>query len=199
MKKLHLTHFLSKDFFFIKLPKFKWGKFAYIENNVYCSSQFFYILNIFFLFLHLKKLLCFINIISFNKGVCLSYFPDKYKSFFINRKVSIKNFYIIFINKMFGFLSNFVFFLKRISKISKYTDYNSKRFPSIVFLSKKTWKTFFYFIYIFETLKIPSIKSLNFLDYEASGCYNITIGKCYSFFQMSKNVYFLNNLKFRKW
>lgn len=101
-------------------------------------SKNFIFLNCYFFFLDLKKILCLVNKISFNKGICLSYFLDCYKTFFLKRDGKlIKNFYVIFINKMFGFLSNFVFFLKNIKSYKKFTNYSSKRFPSIIFLSKK--------------------------------------------------------------
>lgn len=95
------------------------------------------ILNSFFFFLDLKKIICLVNSISFNKGICLSFFLDKSKTFIFKKNKFVKNFYIIFINKMFGFLSNFIFFLKNIHSYKKFTNYNSKRFPSIIFLSKK--------------------------------------------------------------
>jgi len=79
----------------------------------------------------------FVNEIAFRKGICVSYFLDRFKNFSLIKKMQVKNFYFIFINKMFGFLSNFTFFLKNIKNFSDSSNYNSKRFPSIIFLSKK--------------------------------------------------------------
>jgi hypothetical protein len=79
----------------------------------------------------------FVNEIAFRKGICASYFLDRFKNFSLIKKMQVKNFYFIFINKMFGFLSNFTFFLKNIKNFSDSSNYNSKRFPSIIFLSKK--------------------------------------------------------------
>lgn len=100
-------------------------------------SKTFYLLNNFFLLLNLKKILLVVNGVAFNKGICLSYFLDKYKNFSQIKNLNIKNFYFAFINKMFGFLSNFTFFLKNIKSFKNLSNYNSKRFPSIVFLSKQ--------------------------------------------------------------
>jgi len=105
--------------------------------NIFCSSKNFIVLNNFFLLLNLKKIIFFINDVSFKKGICLSYFLDRYKNFSSINKVKVKNFYFVFINKMFGFLSNFTFFLKNINNFKEFSNYNSKRFPSVVFLSKK--------------------------------------------------------------
>lgn len=137
MKNLSLSQLFTKDFFLIKLPKFKWGSLTPNSLSFFCMSKTFLILNYFYFFLDLKKLLCLVNTISYNKGICLSYFLDRYKNFFFKNEKKVKNFYIIFINKMFGFLSNFVFFLKNIRRYKSFTDYSSKRFPSVVFLSKK--------------------------------------------------------------
>jgi hypothetical protein len=87
--------------------------------------------------LNLKKIILLLNNIAFSKGICLSYFLDKYKAFSSIRGLNVKNFYFVFINKMFGFLSNFSFFLKNIKNFESFSNYNSKRFPSVVFLSKK--------------------------------------------------------------
>lgn len=95
------------------------------------------ILNNFYVLLNLKKILFLVNDISFRKGVCLSYFLDKFKSFSGIKDKKVKNFYYVFINKMFGFLSNFSFFLKNIKFFEDSSNYGSKRYPTIVFLSKK--------------------------------------------------------------
>jgi len=166
--------------------------------SFFCLSKSFVFLDCVYFLLNLKKIICFVNIISFNKGICLSFFLDRYKCFFLKRTDFVKNFYVIFINKMFGFLTNFLFFIKNINNYKKFTDYNSKRFPSIVFLSKKVWKTFDFFILSFIRLRLVSIKSLSFLDSQYNGIYSIFIGKCFSFFKMLRTIYFLNDLKFRK-
>ena len=200
MKNLKLSQLISKNFFMVKIPKFRWGAVSFFGKlNVFCSSKSFLILNNFFLLLNLKKIILLVNNVSFNKGICLSYFLDKYKNFPQIKKHSVKNFYFVFINKMFGFLSNFSFFLKNIKSFKNFSNYDSKRFPSIVFLSKKVWKTFDFFILIFVRLRLISIKSISFLDSDYSGIYNIFIGKCFSFYSLLQTVYFLNNLKFRKW
>ena len=184
----------------VNIPKFRWGAVSFFGKlNVFCSSKTFFILNNFFLLLNLKKIVLLINEISFKKGICLSYFLDKYKSFSQIKNLITKNFYFVFINKMFGFLSNFTFFLKNIKRFKDYSNYSSRRFPSIVFLSKKVWKTFDFFILLFVRLRLISIKSVSFLDSEFSGSYDIFIGKCFSFYTMMHTIYLLNDLKFRKW
>jgi hypothetical protein len=69
----------------------------------------------------------------------------------------------------------------------------------VVFLSKKVWKTFDFFILLFVRLRLVSLKSVSFLDSEYSGSYNIILSKCFTFYTMLRTVYFLNDLKFRKW
>lgn len=200
MKTLKISQLYSKNFFLVKLPKFRWGSISFFaKNNIFCFSKTYLILNNFFLLLNLKKIIFFVNDVSFKKGICLSYFLDRYKNFSSIKQVKVKNFYYVFINKMFGFLSNFSFFLKNINTFKEFSNYNSKRFPSIIFLSKKVWKTFDFFILLFIRLRLISIKSISFLDSEFSGSYNIFIGKCFSFYTLLKTIYFLNDLKFRKW
>lgn len=200
MKTLKLSQLYAKNFFMVNIPKFRWGAVSFFGKlNVFCSSKTFFILNNFFLLLNLKKIVLLINEISFKKGICLSYFLDKYKSFSQIKNLITKNFYFVFINKMFGFLSNFTFFLKNIKRFKDYSNYSSRRFPSIVFLSKKVWKTFDFFILLFVRLRLISIKSVSFLDSEFSGSYDIFIGKCFSFYTMMHTIYLLNDLKFRKW
>lgn len=200
MKNLKISQLYSKNFFLVKLPKFRWGPVSFFsKTNIFCSSNSFLILNNFFLLLNLKKIIFLMNEVSFKKGICLSYFLDRYKNFSPIKKIKLKNFYFVFINKMFGFLSNFTFFLKNIKNFKEFSNYNSKRFPSVVFLSKKVWKTFDFFILLFVRLRLVSIKSVSFLDSEFSGSYDIFIGKCFSFYTLLRTIYFLNDLKFRKW
>lgn len=200
MKNLKISQLYSKDFFLVKLPKFRWGAVSFFSKiNIFCSSNSFLIINNFFLLINLKKIIFFINEVSFRKGICLSYFLDRYKNFSSIKKIKLKNFYFVFINKMFGFLSNFIFFLKNIKNFKEFSNYDSKRFPSVVFLSKKVWKTFDFFILLFIRLRLVSIKSVSFLDSEFSGSYDIFIGKCFSFYTLLRTIYFLNDLKFRKW
>lgn len=200
MKNLKKTQLYSKNFFLIKIPKFKWGAVSFFSKiNIFCSSENFVILNNFFLFLNLKKLSLLVNEVSFKKGVCLTFFLDRFKDFYQIRKKNVKNFYFVFINKMFGFLSNFSFFLKNIKKFTEFSNYDSKRLPSIVFLTKKVWKTFEFFILLFVRLRLISIKSVSILDSEFSGSYDIFIGKCFYFYSMLYTIYLLNDLKFRKW
>jgi hypothetical protein len=200
MKNLSLSQIYLKNFFAVKIPKFRWGSVSFFGKlNVFCISKAFYFLNNFYLLLNLKKILFLVNDISFKKGICLSYFLDKYKNFSNIKSKKVKNFYFVFINKMFGFLSNFTFFLKNINFFKDFSNYDSKRFPSIVFLSKKVWKAFDFFILLFIRLRLVSLKSISFLDSEYSGSYNIFIGKCFSFYSMLRTIYFLNDLKFRKW
>jgi hypothetical protein len=200
MKNLKISQLYSKNFFLISLPKFRWGSVSFFGKvNSLCFSKNFVILNNFFLLLNLKKIMLFVNEIAFRKGICASYFLDRFKNFSLIKKMQVKNFYFIFINKMFGFLSNFTFFLKNIKNFSDSSNYNSKRFPSIIFLSKKVWKTFDFFIPLFVRLRLVSIKSISFLDSEFSGSYDIFIGRCFSFYNLLRTIYFLNDLKFRKW
>ena len=200
MKNLKLSQLISKNFFMVKIPKFRWGSISFFAKlNVFCMSKSFYFLNNIFLLLNLKKILLLVNGVSYNRGICLSYFLDKYKNFSQIKKFDIKNFYYAYINKMFGFLSNFTFFLNNIKSFKNLSNYNSKRFPSIVFLSKKVWKDFDFFILLFVRLRLISIKSVSFFDSDFYGIYNIFIGRCFSFFSMLRTIYFLNNLKFRKW
>lgn len=200
MKNLRIAQLYSKNFFLVKLPKFRWGSVSFFSKiNIFCFSNSFLILNNFFLLLNLKKIIFLINEVAFKKGICLTYFLDRYKTFSLIKKVKVKNFYYVFINKMFGFLSNFTFFLKNIKNFKEFTNYNSKRFPSVVFLSKKVWKTFDFFILLFVRLRLINIKSVSFLDSEFSGSYDIFIGKCFSFYTLLRTIYYLNDLKFRKW
>lgn len=200
MKNLKISQLYSKNFFLVKLPKFRWGAISFFSKiNIFCFTKNFIILNNFFLFLNLKKIIFFMNEVAFKKGICLSFFLDRYKNFSLIKKINVKNFYYVFINKMFGFLSNFTFFLKNIKNFKDFSNYNSKRFPSVVFLSKKVWKNFEFFILIFVRLRLISIKSVSFLDSVFSGSYDIFIGKCFSFYNLLRIIYFLNDLKFRKW
>lgn len=200
MRSLTYSQLLVKDFFLIKIPKFKWGSLSfYNSTNIFSFYKKYGFLNHFFLFLDLKKISVLVNNISFNKGVCLTYFLDHYKKYIRHNEDKVPNLYIIYINKMFSFLSNFISFIENIKKFRKLTNYNTNRYPSLVFLSKKVWKNCDSFILLFIKLRIISIKSNSFLEYEKFGFYNIVIGKCYSFYLLLRSIYFLNYIKFKKW
>jgi hypothetical protein len=92
----------------------------------------------------MKKILSIIFLISFKKGICLFFFLNFYKRFLFNELINskVKFFYIIFIDKIYSFLTKFKFFILKYRKIKLYTNYinpryGSCRFPYIVFISKK--------------------------------------------------------------
>jgi hypothetical protein len=200
MKNLKISQICSKNFFLVRLPKFRWGSVSFFSKmNIFCFSNNFAFLNNFFLLLNLKKIVFFVNEVAFKKGICLSYFLDRFKELSSIKEIKVKNFYFAFINKMFGFISNFSFFLKNLKHFKDFSNYNSKRLPSIIFLTKKVWKNFDFFILLFVRLRLITIKSVSFLDSEFSGSYDIFIGKCFSFYNLLRTIYFLNDLKFRKW
>lgn len=138
MKNLNFLQLASRNFFLVKIPKFKWGSVSiFSTSNVFCISKNYLFVNNFFLLLNLKKTSLLVNEVSFKKGICLTFFLDRFKSFSSIQNKKTRNFYFVFINKMFGFLSNFTFFLKNIKKFTELCNYRSKRLPSIVFLTKK--------------------------------------------------------------
>src|SRR3546814_7121783 len=67
------------------------------------------------------------DVCSSDLGICLSFFSDLYINFPLIKSKKIKNFYFIFINKMFGFLSNFSFFLKNINFFREFSNYEIGR------------------------------------------------------------------------
>jgi hypothetical protein len=96
------------------------------------------------LFLKIKKVISVIFLISFKKGICLFFFLNFYKRFFLNEFLNskVKFLYIIFIDKVYSFLTKFKFFILKYKKFKLYSNYinpifGSSRFPSIIFVSKK--------------------------------------------------------------
>lgn len=184
---------------------YRWGgNFNYSEISILLNDYF--VVDLKLLFLKMKKILSILFLISFKKGICLFFFLNFYKRFFqkelINSKV--KFLYIIFIDKIYSFLTKFKFFILKYRNIKFYTNYinprfGSCRFPYIVFVSKKCWKNYFRFFYLFVRLRLICIKSNTLIGISDNPGYNLFINNCKSIYFMFKSIYILTNKLFKIW
>ena len=144
---------------------YRWGGgFNYSDLLIVLND--YIVLNLNLLFLKLKKIILILLKISYRKGICLFFFLDFYKRFYLKDLIypDLKNFYIIFINKTYAFLTRFKYFVTRYKDFKFYSNYinpkfGSFRYPTIVFLSKKCWKFYKNFFFTFVRLRLLSIKS----------------------------------------
>ena len=198
MKLLKLNQIFCNKSYLLTISC-RWGSISNLEIISYYNN--FLIIDLKSLFLRLKKIVCIVNEISFNQGVCLVFFLDIFKKKYFNElcNFNVNNFYIAFINKMFGFLSNFFLLKKLFFNLNKFTNYNSYRFPSIVFLTKKSWKVFNQFFRVFLQLRIISIKSNSYLDFDQTISLNILIRDCDDIYLLLKSIYILNNEYIKIW
>lgn len=134
------------------------------------------------------------------------FFLNFFKFYFLSdlSKPKLKNFYIVFIDKAYSFLSKFKFFLMKYKKLKYYTNYGnpiygSNRYPSIVFISKKSWKNYIKFFYLFIRLRLMHIKSNSIIDIDDNSCFNIFINDCKNLYIMFKSIYCLTNKYFKIW
>ncbi len=100
--------------------------------------------NINILFLKIKKIICLTSIISFQKGICLFIFLNFYRRFFFNdlSQPNMHYLYLLFIDKIYSFLTKFKYFLTKYKDFKYYSNYSnplfgSNRLPTIVFSTKK--------------------------------------------------------------
>jgi hypothetical protein len=161
-----------------------------------------FIINVLQLFFKLKKIFHLITILSNKKCICLSYFLSNSKKELLvdlkSRKLSsLKNCYILLIDKFYGFLSNFKLFIKyRKNYLTKNTNYRSFRYPSVVFISKEVPKSYINFFRVFVRLRIISIKSMLYLGDIKTINYFLMVGNCLVVYKLLKSIFLLNNLKF---
>lgn len=200
MKILNLKNLLLKDYFICKYNKNRWGKQQKYNLFSYCKKNNCVILNIFNLFINIKKIILITNLISNNNGILISCF--RYNKNLIKKlNIEIKNFYFIFLNKFFGFFTNFYIFLKSLQKLINInkTNYNSKRLPSLILMNKNCWKNYDYFFSNFIKLRILSIKSSSFLQKDIYAGYNIILENYYKIYLILKYIYLINNMLKKKW
>jgi hypothetical protein len=181
----------------------RWGNI----NNFDLSFMYGFkaILNINLLFFRLQKILNFTKHIAFNYGICLTFVPVYLRRRFLcefNRKTFLKNFYIIFIKGLFGFISNFRYFIlnhRRFLLENKYTNYIAYRLPSLIFLPKGVWRDAKGFFRTFWKLRIMFIKSCRYLDTYDNNGYLLWIGKCRTFFKVIRYIFFMINIYKKLW
>lgn len=158
----------------------KWGRQQ--TNNIigWCKKYNYVIIDIFCIFIQIKKIISIVNYVSNRGGISLSVISSNMfisnKFWLIKKRKAIKNFYVVHIDKIYGFLTNFNMFLKKGPKHYKYvTNYLSGRLPDVVFMSKNVWKDYMSFFSFFIKFKIISITITSFLQKDINICYNIMI------------------------
>lgn len=120
------------------------------------------------------------------------------------KNIKINNFFFIFIDQWYGFISNFMMFRKYKrnypKKVNKFTNYNRIRLPDIVLMSDGSWKYHDYIFNIFLKLRIISIKSGSYFQNDINICYNILIGNSFILYKVLKNIFMYHKrLKKKKW
>jgi hypothetical protein len=184
---------------------YRWGgHFDYSEISILLND--YITINVNLLFLKIKKIISILFLISFRKGICLFFFLNFYKRFFLNELLNskVKFFYIIFIDKVYSFLTRFKFYILKYKKFKLYSNYinpinGSSRFPYIIFVSKKCWKNYFKFFYSFIRLRLICIKSKSVIGLNDNTCYCIFINNCKNIYFMFKSIYLLTNKQFKLW
>lgn len=184
---------------------YRWGGgINYSDVSILLDD--FIILNINSIFLKIKKVFSITFNVIENKGICVFFFLDFYKRFLLDDllKPELKNFYIVFINKMYGFLSRFKYFVFKYKDFKYFSNYINKdfgsfRFPCIVFLTKKCWKSYRNFFYIFIKMRLISVKIESFVDQKENICYNLNVNDSKIIYDLFKFVYFLSNKYFKIW
>lgn len=184
---------------------YRWGGlFNYSEVSILLNDYIFLNLNIFFL--KIKKIILTIFFLSFKKSICVFFFLNFYKRFFLKDlfKPKIKFFYIVFIDKIYFFLTRFKFCLTKYKDFKLFSNYlnpkkGSCRFPTIVFISKKCWKNYFKFFYSFLRLCLISITSKSIIGINDNVGYNLFIKDCKKVYFMFKSIYLLTYKYFKLW
>lgn len=184
---------------------YRWGgTFNYSEISIILND--YIVLNFNLFFLKIKKIISILLWISFKKGICLFFFLNFYKRFLLNELLNSKVhfFYIMFIDKVYSFLTRFKFYITKYNKFKLYSNYinpkyGSNRFPSIVFVSKKCWKNYYKFFYVFLRLRLICIKSSSIIGIDDNVSYNIFVRDCKTLYYMFKTLYLLTNKIFKLW
>lgn len=207
MRFFNLNYLLSNNFHVLDSEPiiYRWGG-GINYSNVSIVLNDFIILNINSVFFKIKKVFFITFDVILNKGVCVFFFLDFYKRFLLNDllKPELKNFYIVFINKMYGFLSRFKYFIVKYNNFKYFSNYINKdfgsfRFPAIVFLTKKCWKIYKNYFYIFIRLRLISVKIESFIDQKENICYNLNVNDSRVIYDLFKFVYFLSNKYYKIW
>lgn len=207
MRLFFLNQLLKDNLYILDCEpiNYRWGGFFnYSEISLLLNDYIFLNLNIFFL--KIKKIILIIFLLSFKKSICVFFFLNFYKRFFLKDlfKPKIKFFYIVFIDKIFFFLTRFKFCLTKYKDFKLFSNYlnprkGSSRFPTIVFISKKCWKNYKNFFFSFLRLRLISIKSNSIIGLNDNAGYNIFIKDCKKIYFMFKSIYLLTYKYFKTW
>lgn len=200
MKYLYLNQLISSNYNISLHKKNKWGR-QQINNIIgWCKLHNYVIIDIVSIFFNIKNIINIINYISTKLGISLLCLLSD--SNIINtslKRVKIKNFYMVYLDKIYGFISNFYMFIKKGRKHYKnIVNYRSKRLPDIVFMSKDSWKDYNNFFKIFLEYKILSIKNTSFLEKDIHICYNIMVNNSLIIYNLWKYIYKQNRILFKK-
>lgn len=207
MKKFNLNQISFDNFHIIDSEPiiYRWGgSFNYADVKLLLNDYIVVDLNS--IFLKLKKVLSIILKIAFKKGICVFFFLDHYKRFYTKDLIypDMKNFYLVFINKVYGFLTRFKYFVTIYEDLKYFSNYinpkfGSYRFPTIVFVSKKSWKHYKRFFFSFIRLRLLLIKSNAIIGLDDSVGYNIIVNDCNVIYDMLKFIYYLSSKYFKIW
>lgn len=204
MRRLSKLQLYNSDLFSFFVGISRWGGDA-LTSDIYCfcHSKQWAIVNLSLLLFRLKKIVYITNFSSFHRGVCLTIFQNrlkkKYKSILFRKKSFVLNFYIMFVNRLRSFFSNFSFYIKHRQLYKSETNYFSRRFPTLVFLTRHVLHEFPYFSATFLRYRIICLRSNSFIDTFLNCGYNIWLNDCDSLFQLLRAIYCFNNVLKEKW
>lgn len=174
----------------------RWGR---VDNSFLAFMYYkeMVILDSLKIFLSIKKLIILISKLSFNSAILLTFFNTELFNSFKDewKSTNVKNIAIIFISKIFGFITSFLFFIVRIKNLRKQyiTNYSYFRRPTLIFLTKKCWKIYPGMFRFFLHFRIICIKSMSLNDVEANPGFSLLINDCMLFFSILKYIYYITD------
>lgn len=185
---------------------YNWSS-CYAYADVRVVSDDFILIDFSIGLLRLKKIILISTKICISDGIILISFLNKFKRFFIQElsEPTLKNFYICFLDKIYGFFTRFKYFIciyKDFKYFSNYsnTQTGSLRLPSLVFMTKRSTKIYKKFFFSFLKLRILTIKSNSIVDSIDNICFNIFINDCIFIYYFLRNIYIFNNtFSITKW
>jgi hypothetical protein len=149
------------------------------------------------------------NILNLRANASKILFENKeymtYLKYFLFPNKKKENFFLLFINGLYGFISNFnKVFLKHISNTKgkrHLTDYDRLNLPSIVFITKNSYNEYYNIFRIFIKKRIICIRTFSLIEeVDINIGYNLSVNDCSKVFSICNEIYKLVYLvKNKKW
>lgn len=193
MKDLVLENLILEDFNVCSFNYDKWGPQQKHSIKYISYKKSYIVIDAYEIEINLKKIISISQYIAKKNGIGLGFFR---RSKILKKDLfdKIPNYYIAFMNKLQGLITNIKYFGKNLLRFKEHTNYKCLRIPSLIIMSTKCWQSDNKFLTTLIKYRVIFIKCGSFIENDIHLCYNIVIGNSKRIYNTIKTIFIIQNI-----